>query len=287
MSWFNNLKARIKLTLLKPFKYKSILDWYDNADVGKSLNLELTDNQRLVLASYYGLPLTSDQQDIIEQWQTDNKTTYKEQQNHNALVLEAGRCSGKDLLLTLICFYEFECLCYKHRWSRVFSLADQPKQVLYITPNVLNGFKPKKFIQYMPYTQKLILKGLADLTESKLVTFDGISLQAVSTKKSDLYGYQNLHLVAFSEGARDERVLDLWYRLRKTDTKLVIAGSAHAANDVLSRLYKEAQKEDDYLGFRLPTWDLSKLMNRNNPVVVSEYTASPKFAALSFEGIRG
>lgn len=80
-------------------QYTDILDWYDNGGVDKEkLGIELTPQQRLILAVFYGIELTEEQHSILEYWKAKDRTTYDFDfgpRERNNLVLECGRRGGK------------------------------------------------------------------------------------------------------------------------------------------------------------------------------------------------
>lgn len=74
----------------------TILEFIDKElDIG----ITLTDQQRTVLKSFYGLPLDPLEISILESWASEERTTWNWDDNHDKpsqmLILEAGRRSGK------------------------------------------------------------------------------------------------------------------------------------------------------------------------------------------------
>jgi intein/homing endonuclease len=93
------LVDHLETTFAEDRQYTDILDWYDNGGVDKEkLGIELTPQQRLILAVFYGIELTEEQHSILEFWKAKDRTTYdfdfgpRERGN---LVLESGRRAGK------------------------------------------------------------------------------------------------------------------------------------------------------------------------------------------------
>lgn len=72
-----------------------------------------------------------------------------------------------------------------------------------------------------------------------------------------------------------------------SDAKRIALSSAWEPGDAIEKLYKVAEDEESFVGFRLKSWDINpKMASRDNPVVKAEYSLNPLRAALEFEGKR-
>ena len=99
LTGFNSLVSNLETRFASDVQYTDILDWFDNGGIDKeSLGMDLQDEQRVILATFFGLKLTEKQQSILEFWKAKDKTTYDfdyrptPRQN---LVLEVGRRGSK------------------------------------------------------------------------------------------------------------------------------------------------------------------------------------------------
>lgn len=97
--FFGSFVTNLETKFSSDVEYTDILDWLDNGGVDKeSFGIDLTSQQRLILATYYGVELTEEQKSILEFWKLEDRTTYDfdlGSQPRGNLVLESGRRSGK------------------------------------------------------------------------------------------------------------------------------------------------------------------------------------------------
>jgi hypothetical protein len=288
INYFKNLFNRVRRALAfnrlsRAFKstprFKDILDWYDNG-ARAAIGIDLTVQQRLILAAYYGLDLTEKQQEILDSWQAEGKATIEIHQPYKDLVVEAGRRSGKDTLLFLICFYEFEKLC------RSLPVG-QPKKIGLLIVHHNNDYC-RQMLRYMasllPYTQQLIRQG-ARLAERQL-SYNGISIKTTSYRNAleAVKRCSSLHMVLLNECAVYEESLLIWITSAIRSDKRIAFSSAFADNDCMERLYELSKTLPFIAGFKLASWDLNPgIAGRDNPVVDSFYANNPELAKTQFE----
>ena len=306
---FNELVFNIETEFADDIQYTDILDWYDNGGVDKDkLGIELTPQQRLILAVYYGLELTVEQQSILEYWKLNDRTTYDFDFGPNRrqnLVLESGRRSGKSLLGSLIINYEFELLCrmpspqkyYGIASSTLISIICIATSAEQVTKTIYGQSRAMMF--NVPFLKRLIDAGEIEVQE-KQVKYPAKQLYIYSgNSKSETQVGGSPILMVMDEGALFEdkdgqsNALTLWDNLGagglifKSDAKRVIISSAWRTNDALEVLYGNSKESQGWIGFRLRSWDVNpKFASRDNPVIEDAYIRDRAMAELLFEGIR-
>lgn len=283
INYFKNLFNRLRRAFNSAPRFKNILDWYDNY-AKDAIGVELTTEQRLILATYYGLELTKEQQEILDSWQAAGKATVQVGQPYKDLVVEAGRRSGKDTLLFLICFYEFEKLCRNRP-------TGQPKKTDILVVHH-NSDHCRHMLSHMasslPYTFKKVLEPSGNITERQL-SYDGISIKTSSYQNAlkTLEGCSGLHMIMLNECAGYKEALPIWIKCAMRSNKRVAFSTAWYKNDCIERLFELSKTSAFMAGFKLPSWDLNpKCAGRDNPVVDSFYDSNPELAKTQFEGIR-
>lgn len=278
-NWFKNLKKSIELAFLKPFKFKDILDWYDHS-IKKHINIELNVQQRAILAAYYGLDLDLDQEEILYDWIKEGKAKVKGIKPYEDLVVEAGRRSGKDFLLNLICLYEFERLC----WDSYLAPSNSVNKILIASNNLSSSSNMLRYLaSKSPYTQKLLQLG-GTLSERKL-EYGGTYIKLANYHHYTMEHPKGAYLVAFNECAIPDNTIGLWSKCKTS--KRIAFSSAFRKDDAIESLFNSCEDADDAAGFKLASWDLlPELVKRDGVVTNNFYEGSPKLAATIYEGIR-
>lgn len=309
LNFFNDLITNLETSFSSDKQYSDIIDWLDNGGVDKErLGIELTKEQRLILAMYYGLELTEEQISIVEYWKINDRTTYDfdlgpiERQN---LICEAGRRSGKSLLGSLIINYEFERLCRMESPQKHFGIAASTLiSIICVAPSAEQASKTiygqAKAMMYNVYFLRRLIDAKKIDPQEKMIKYEEklIYIYSGNSKSETQVGGSPI-LIVLDEGAlfedKDGRsnALLLWDNLGagglvfRDKAKRVIISSAWKTGDALEVLYKDAKGAKGWIGFRLRSWDVNPIFAaRDNPVIDSMYIRDRNMAQLLFEGIR-
>lgn len=306
---FNNLASDLEQKFASDRQYTDILDWYDNGGVNKErLGIEITPQQRLILAVFYGLELTEEQQSVLEFWKAQDRTTYDFDfgpKVRNNLVLESGRRSGKSMLGSLILCYEFEILCRMESPQAFFGIAsstlismiciatsaEQAKQTIY--------GQTKAMFKNVYFLNRLVEAGKIEIQE-KMIKYEEKLLYIYSgNSKSETQVGGSPIVIVLDEGALFEdkdgqsNALTLWDNLGAGGlvfgnyAKRCIISSAWREGDALVTLYSAAKESQSWVGFRLRSWDVNpKFASRDNQVIDGMYISNRAMAELLYEGIR-
>lgn len=303
------LVDHLETTFAEDRVYTDILDWYDNGGIDKEkLGIELTPQQRLILAVFYGIELTEEQHSILEFWKAKDRTSYdfdfgpKERSN---LVLESGRRSGKSMMGSLILCYEFEKLCRMPSPQAFFGIAsstlismiciatsaEQAKQTIY--------GQTRAMFRNVYFLDKLVKAGKIDLQEKAIKYEEKLLYIYSGNSKSETQVGGSPIVIVLDEGALFEdkdgqsNALTLWDNLGAGGlvfgkyAKRCIISSAWREGDALVELYKASKQSQAWIGFRLRSWDVNpKFASRDNPVIDSMYVSARAMAELLYEGIR-
>lgn len=290
-------------------EYTDILDWYDNGGVDKErLGIELTPQQRLILAVFYGIELTPEQQSILEYWKAKDRTSYDFDfgpTKRNNLVCEAGRRGGKSTLGSLILCYEFEVLCRMPSPHAFFGIASSTLiSMICIAPSADQAQKTiygqtKAMFRNVPFLNRLVEKGEIELQE-KVIKYPNKLLYIYSgNSKSETQVGGSPIAIVLDEGALFEdkdgqsNALTLWDNLGAGGLvfgkhfKRAIISSAWKEGDALVKLFADSKQSQSWIGFRLRSWDINPVhASRDNPIIDAMYVSNRAMAELLFEGIR-
>lgn len=306
---FNDLVTDLETRFASDRQYTDILDWYDNGGVDKDdLGIELTEQQRLILATYYGLPLTDEQLSILEFWSAEERTTYDFDfgpTRRSNLVLECGRRGGKSLLGSLIINYEFELLCRMPSPQRHYGIASSTLiSIICVAPSAEQVVKTiygqaRAMMYNCPFLKRLIDAKKIEVQEKQIKYEEKLLYIYSGNSKSETQVGGSPILIVLDEGALFEdkdgqsNALTLWDNLGAgglvfgADAKRCIISSAWKPGDALITLYSAAKESQVWLAFRLKSWQLNpKFASRDNPVIDSMYISNRKMAELLYEGLR-
>jgi intein/homing endonuclease len=208
----------------------------------------------------------------------------------------------------IIC-YEWYKLCHIPNPQKYYRVASNTPITILILATTADQAKGTIFAQVqgmmkvVKYFAPLISKKLIEI-KAEEITYKSklLSIKSGNSKSSSQVGY-SIILLVMDEMARVEgttgdgedeelNALSLWNNLGASgisfgpDAKRIALSSAWYEGDSIEELYKIAEVNPTYLGFRLRTWDLNPRFDRDNPVIASDYIANPRKAALEYEGIR-
>jgi hypothetical protein len=307
--YFNSLFTRLENKFASDVEYSDILDWIDNGGVDKeALGIELTTQQKLVLKTFYGAPLTEEETTILEFWKAEKRTTYDFDFGptpRTNLVLECGRRGGKSLLGSLIINYEFEKLCRMPSPQKHYGVASSTLiSMICVAPSAEQVSKTiygqaRAMMYNVPFLKRLIDAQKIQVLE-KMIKYDEKLLYIYSgNSRSETQVGGSPILIVLDEGALFEdkdgksNALVLWDNLGaggitfKEDAKRVIISSAWQEEDALVKLYEASINSQHWIAFRLKSWHLNPHhASRDNPVIDSMYNSNRKMAELLYEGIR-
>lgn len=204
--------------------------------------------------------------------------------------------------------YEFYRLCHIPNPQKYYGIGSNTPITILILATSADQAKGTIFAQicgmmrfvkyFQPFiNKKLIVIGVEEISyKNKL-----LEIRSGNSKSSSQVGYSIILLVMDEmnriEGTieGDEAILaslSMWDNLGASgisfgkDAKRIALSSAWFEGDATEQLYKLAEVNPIYLGFRLCTWQLNPKFNRDNPIIASAYISNPKLAALDHEGIR-
>lgn len=212
--------------------------------------------------------------------------------------------SGKSSLAALVAAYEFYFMSKLHSPQKHFKVATSTPIAILCLATTADQAKENIFLQVAQ-----ILKNsqyFIDLIQAKKVFVGkesisyeekGIYIRCGNSKSSSQVG-GTLKCFILDEVARfqdikgNSNALELWSNIGISTApfgnkaKLIAISSAWEEGDAIQKLYEKSQINPNAVGFRLVSWDLNTTINKDNPIVASEYIDDPTRAALEYEGIR-
>jgi hypothetical protein len=278
-------------------------------DILFNSRVNLFPQQRAVLKIYNNEDINEDEENILNEWFNEGKTTWRKGRVYSDLVLEAGRGSGKSVLAAIIVLYEFYKLISLKEPALFYGLipndpisifviaksGDQVKETLYA--------KIKGYAEQSEYFKALVDNEKITIQEEMIRCKDkNIAIYAKHTNSSSLVGY-TLKCLVLDEVARFDTRLDeygdltsaaddIFYNVGKgvkrfgAKGRRVAISSAWRVNDPIERLLKTADKDPETIGFKLCTWDINKRPESTRQSLNSEYLKDLTRAQLEYEGIR-
>jgi len=265
--------------------------------------------QRAVLKIYNNESVNEEEESILKDWFSNNKTTWVKGRVYSDLVIEAGRGSGKSVLAAIIVLYEFYKLIALKEPAVYYGLipndpisifviaksGDQVKETLYA--------KIKGYAEQSDYFKALVDNEKITIQEEMIRCKDkNIAIYAKHTNSSSLVGY-TLKCLVLDEVARFDSRLDeygemtsaaddIFYNVGKgvkrfgAKGRRVAISSAWRPNDPIERFLQTAEKDPETIGFKLCTWDINKRPESSRLSLNSEYLKDMPRAQLEYEGIR-
>jgi hypothetical protein len=267
--------------------------------------------QRAILKAFYGEPLDEDELMTLYDWRDNHeitRTTWVDGREYSNLVLEAGRGSGKSVMIAILALYEFYNLItledpavfYNKMPGSpidIFAIAqslDQVKQTLF---KAIKGF-----IEKSKYFTSLVKNKTIELyAEEVKCPKKNISLYAKHSRPESLVGYTIKCLILdevsrFDNDEEGQSKADvLWDNIGRSVVgrfgkhgKRIAISSAWQPGDAIEKLYNLAERSVDTLGFRLKTWQVNLDPTNSEEVLKNsaDYIKDPIKAATEYEGIR-
>jgi hypothetical protein len=275
-------------------------------DLEVDLGIQLTKQQLLILKTLYGIELDEEDTSILEYWKSINKTTWTgDNEFYQILILEAGRRSGKSSLASIICAYEFYCLCRLPCPQRYFGIATSSPITILVLATTAEQAKKSIFrstigiFNNSKYFKSLVNQGKIFIGKEE-ITYDEklIYLTSGNSRSSGQVG-GNIKCLVMDEVARfsdtegKSNAIELWDNLGiscapfKDKAIRVAISSAWFEGDAIQELYESTSEDPVALGIRCKSWDMNPVFAaRNNSVINSYYIKDPVQAALEIEGIR-
>lgn len=268
-------------------------------------DIKLFPQQRAILRAFYNEPLDQQDIDMLSQWASDDRTTWVRGRQYSALVIEAGRRSGKTSVISIIILKEFYDLLNLANPSRHYGLLPSDPIAIFIFSQTLDQVgetlfkKLRGWATYSHYFKKLEEMGVIELLMEQFRCEEkNVGVYAKHTNTAALVGY-SLKLIVldevarFSTNDRGQNTGDLiWSNVGAgtstfgAEGRKIAISSAWHEKDNIQRLWELSKKTPNILGFRLRTFDMNPKMTRDNPIVVADYAEDPVKAALEWEGIR-
>ncbi len=274
---------------------------YQELDLG----IELTPQQTLVLKAAYGIPLTEEEESILEYWQAINRCHWHGDRNYQLLIFEVGRRAGKTTISSIIAVYEFYKLCrlaspqkfFKISKSSFISIlvlattAEQAKRAIFA--GVTGVVQNCKYFKRLEEQGKLFIqKESIEYPEKMIGIFSGNS-QSASQVGSNILVLIMDEVARFKDLEGKSNAITLWSNIGistavfGSHSKRIAISSAWFRGDAIEELFLTTGEDKTAFGIQARSWDLNPIhAARDSPVVASEYTRDPVAAALEFEGIR-
>lgn len=275
-------------------------------DLEVDLGIQLTKQQLLILKVLYGIELDEEEISILEYWKSINKTTWTGSNSfYQILILEAGRRSGKSSLASIICAYEFYCLCRLPCPQRYFGIATSSPITILVLATTAEQAKKSIFrstigiFNNSKYFKSLVNQGKIFIGKEE-ITYDEklIYLSSGNSRSSGQVG-GNIKCLVMDEVARfsdtegKSNAIELWDNLGiscapfKEKAVRVAISSAWFEGDAIQELYEATAEDPVAIGIRCKSWDMNPVFAaRDNSVINSYYIKDPVQAALEIEGIR-
>lgn len=294
-----------------------LMDACDSREGGKALNIldfirqelklgiQLSVPQETVLRLFYNMPLEDEHQSLVDYWKKQGICTYHDVPKRNILCMESGRRSGKTLLASIICAYEFYKLCKLENPQKHYGIAWNTEiAILVIATSATQGERTIYssvcgLIETSPYFKMLINKRNLSVNATKIVHHaKRLAIYAGNSKSASQVG-GTLKALFLDEVARfkdvdgNSNAIELWHNLGastltfREEAILVAISSAWYEGDAIQQLREQNAYMPSAVTIKAASWDLNPThASRDNPVIQFQYQSDPKKAALEYEGIR-
>ncbi len=269
---------------------------------------KLFPTQKALLKAFYKIPLSADENLILNKWISEDRTTYIKEREYTNLVLEGGRRSSKTTTCSIIVLYEFyKLISLKEPAIKYNLLPNSPIHILIFSQTFAQVKETlyaqiKGYAENCNYFKNLEKKGLINILGERIdCPSKNVAIYPKHTKNTEsLVGYA-VKVLVLDEAARFEfdqfgicKADDLWLNVGKacktfgTEGYKIAISSAWEENDYIQQLYNLSKKDPSTIGFRLRTWDLNLSPHLSETALKSsdDYIKDPIAAALEYEGIR-
>jgi hypothetical protein len=309
-NFFEELAAEVRQEYSTDCAATNIMEFLENeVDITSWLGEggSLTPQQRTILKIYDGLELDDDELALVEAWKALDRTTYDFElgpKSRQAFVMEAGRSSGKSFLGSIILGYEWYKLCMMPNPQAFFGVAASTLISIYClapsstqTKKTIFGIS-KAFLNYIPKIKRLIDNKSIVVGEEEIKYPEKLLYIYAGNSKGSTQVGSRVILMVMDEVARfeskdgDSNALELWSNVGVSGitfgefARRVAISSAWEEGDAIQKLWNASKLEDSWIGFRFRTWDVNPKMDRDNPIIASEYNLDASNAKLEFEGDR-
>lgn len=313
--FFGGLAIDLETKFASDTAATNIVDFLENEVDKEAWGIELTKRQLLILKCFYGETLDEEDIQILDAWQSLDRTSflldlYEEQgpKRRQALIVEAGRRSGKSMIGSIIIGFEFYKLCMLPSPQLHYGIAASTPIAIYClatgadqTKKTIYG-QARAFLEFIPKVKRLIDQKKIIIGETEVKYRDKLIYIYSGNSKSSSQVGSSVILLLMDEVARfksdngESNALELWSNLGVSgvtfgeDALRVAISSAWEDKDAIQVLYnicKDPEVADTFVGFRLRSWDANpKHASRDSPIIRAEYASNPISAALEFEGVR-
>lgn len=215
-----------------------------------------------------------------------------------------GMTNHNTFLGSIILGYEWYKLCMLKNPQAFFGVAASTLISIYCLAPAASQTKKtifgqsKAFLNYIPKVKRLIDSKQILVGEEEIKYPEKLLYIYAGNSKGSTQVGSRVILMIMDEVARFEskdgesNALELWSNVGVSGitfgehARRVAISSAWCEGDAIQRLWNASKTEDSWIGFRFRTWDLNPKMNRDNPIIASEYKLDPINARLEFEGDR-
>lgn len=312
-------------TTLKEFNFESITQsFFDDVSLaidlktGSNLNvlefveqelnlgINLTDQQVLILKSFYGLNLSIAEQSIIEYWQSEYNFTHTLGHEHQGLVLNIGRRGTKTTLASIIIAFEFYKLCRlespqefynisRSSWIGILVIATtatQSKDTIF--GSVLGVFQNCRYFKQLETSGELFIGTEYITLRSKLITIKSGNSKSASQVGGNLLCLVMDEFALFTSEDGKSNAMHLWSALGISlspfgySGKRLAISSAICEGDAIEELRLALMNNSNFMTAELPSWAVNPSVHKDtNPITRAEYDTNPITAALHYENKRG
>jgi len=270
---------------------------------------KLYPTQSAVLKAYRGCKLTKEEEDILNIWKEEGRTTWVKGRKYTNLVMSIGRRGSKSTLCAFILLYEFIKLVLMKAPAKEFGLLPgdaiglfctglTEKQILDTTfakirgyaknSNFIRSLEEKKLIEIMTGEIRCVEKNIilkATHSASNSDSLRGYALKTLLLDEAAFFGKDE-----FGRYKADKIYSEVGMACRTFGPEglKVAISSPEGTGDYIEHLYEVSKKDPNTIGFNLRTWDLNLGADVSEEAIKSseEYLRDPVRAALEFEGIR-
>ncbi|MBD2201804.1 hypothetical protein H6G33_10635 [Calothrix sp. FACHB-1219] len=172
--------------------------------------VKLYPTQRAILKAFYGEPLEEDEILILNSWGDNDRTTWLPGRKYRNLVLEAGRRSGKTVLVSIIVLLEFYKLITLNNPAEYYKLLPGSPIAVFVISQSAEQVKETLFASIRGYAEgsdyfKSLEKAgkIEILTDEIRCRHKNIGIYAKHTNSKSLVGY-SLKCLILDEVARFE-----------------------------------------------------------------------------------
>lgn len=221
--------------------------------------------QKAILKAFYNEELNEDEQNIINDWIGEDRTTYIPGRKYSNLVFECGRRGGKTTLISIIVLYEFYKLITLESPAKHYNLLPNSPIAIFVISQSQEQVKETLFAQIVGYAKNsYFFKGLEKTGKIEILIEEircrekNIGVYAKHTNSRSLVGY-SLKVLVLDEAARFE--MDEYGKSKADDIwENVAKGCAHRNALLLTdkgyRTYGELLDNfDEYNPPRIITYD--------------------------------